>query len=311
MTFSHFDIPKECTSVNGIQSCPYVQSNTSFLAPFAYLTQLHQAMAMQAQSEHYRRYRGILTPDGKGNTMCALYWQLNDVWAAPSWASIDYNLEWKATHYFAKRFFAPIIVSLYLDGNGMLQANVVSDKTVGIGGVDLRIEMLSWSNGFNVVYKQEQQITIAPLASTPIKIDTDGFHSLSNAPEDFIIRGTIMTKNNKHLAPPAILHPDKFYNLKNFGDVSITNFRQIDSTTYELEVSASAIAPFVWIDLTPDFKKANPFVGFRFSDNAFTATYPKTTVQLLFEIPPTTVKAADIVVCQLETCFRGISGTSK
>ena len=54
----------------------------------------------------------MLTSDGRGGTMCALYWQVNDVWAAPTWASIDFNLNWKALHYYAKRFFAPVIVSL-------------------------------------------------------------------------------------------------------------------------------------------------------------------------------------------------------
>ena len=54
----------------------------------------------------------MFTPEGKGGTMCALYWQLNDVWAAPTWASIDYDLNWKVLQYFARRFFAATIVSM-------------------------------------------------------------------------------------------------------------------------------------------------------------------------------------------------------
>uniref|UniRef100_A0A914Z8X2 beta-mannosidase n=1 Tax=Panagrolaimus superbus TaxID=310955 RepID=A0A914Z8X2_9BILA len=305
MTFNHFENPKECSSQNGgnVQSCPYVQKNSSFLAPFSYLTQLHQGLSMQAQSEHYRRWRGIINDAGKGNTMCALYWQLNDVWAAPSWASIDYNLEWKAIHYFAKRFFAPIIISLYLDGNGLLQAYIVSDKTSNITSAKLKIEMFAWTNAFTPVYTQTQSVTVASLSSTFIKIDS-GFAALSTKPSDFIIRGTLTASDGTSLSPTAILHPDKFWNLSNFGKVSISNFKKIDSKTFEFNVIASSMAPFVWIDLTPTFKQKNPFVGFRFSDNAFTATSPTTTVQLSLEIPPTTVTAADLIVCQLETCFR-------
>lgn len=52
------------------------------------------------------------TRSGRGRTMCAMYWQLNDVWAAPSWSSLDVALRWKPLHYYARRFFAPVILSL-------------------------------------------------------------------------------------------------------------------------------------------------------------------------------------------------------
>lgn len=58
------------------------------------------------------RWRGRLTEDGRGNTMCALYWQLNDLWVAPTWSTIDFELSWKPAHYFARRFFAPVILSV-------------------------------------------------------------------------------------------------------------------------------------------------------------------------------------------------------
>lgn len=43
--------------------------------------------------------------------MGAIYWQLNDCWPVISWSSIDYYGRWKALHYYAKRFFAPVMVS--------------------------------------------------------------------------------------------------------------------------------------------------------------------------------------------------------
>jgi beta-mannosidase len=49
---------------------------------------------------------------GQGRTMCALYWQLNDVWAAPTWSSVDFDLRWKMAHHFVRRSFSPIIVSM-------------------------------------------------------------------------------------------------------------------------------------------------------------------------------------------------------
>jgi beta-mannosidase len=68
-----------------------------------YASQLLQAEAVKYGVEHFRRNRG--------RCMGAVYWQLNDCWPVASWASIDYYGRWKALHYFAKRFFAPLMLS--------------------------------------------------------------------------------------------------------------------------------------------------------------------------------------------------------
>ena len=70
-----------------------------------YASQLLQADAIRYGVEHLRRNRG-------GNRcMGAVYWQLNDIWPVASWASVDYFGRWKALHYSAKRFFAPVLLS--------------------------------------------------------------------------------------------------------------------------------------------------------------------------------------------------------
>ena len=38
--------------------------------------------------------------------MGSLYWQLNDCWPGASWSSLDYFGNWKALHYYAKKFFS-------------------------------------------------------------------------------------------------------------------------------------------------------------------------------------------------------------
>lgn len=55
-----------------------------------YLTQMHQAEAIKIESEHYRRLQ-YLDFDGLGHCMGSLYWQLQDIWQGPSWASIGKN----------------------------------------------------------------------------------------------------------------------------------------------------------------------------------------------------------------------------
>jgi len=72
-------------------------------ATLLYASQLLQAESIKYGVEHFRRNRG--------RCMGTLYWQLNDIWPVASWASIDYYGRFKALHYYAKRFYSPILIS--------------------------------------------------------------------------------------------------------------------------------------------------------------------------------------------------------
>lgn len=58
------------------------------LMNIVYLNQISQAVAMKIQTESYRQMKSLFNDENEGMTMGALYWQLNDVWQAPSWSSI-------------------------------------------------------------------------------------------------------------------------------------------------------------------------------------------------------------------------------
>ena len=72
-----------------------------------YTSQLVQGEGMRYAVEHLRRHRG--------RCMGSIYWQLNDCWPVASWASLDSFGRWKALHYFAKRFYLPILLSVCED----------------------------------------------------------------------------------------------------------------------------------------------------------------------------------------------------
>ena len=83
---------------------------------FIYASQLLQADAIRYGVEHFRRNRG--------RCMGAIYWQLNDCWPVVSWSSIDYEGRLKALHYYAKRFFAPLLLSCEEQGMMSAEANM-------------------------------------------------------------------------------------------------------------------------------------------------------------------------------------------
>jgi len=91
------------------------------LRSLSYVSQLMQAEAMRYGVEHWRRHRG--------RCMGALYWQLNDCWPTLSWSSIDYFGRWKALHYSARRFFAPVLLSACESGTSL--SLHVTNETLG------------------------------------------------------------------------------------------------------------------------------------------------------------------------------------
>ncbi len=68
-----------------------------------YCSQLVQAECIRSNVEHMRRARG--------RCMGSAYWQVNDSNPVISWSSIDYFGRWKALHYAARRFYAPVLLS--------------------------------------------------------------------------------------------------------------------------------------------------------------------------------------------------------
>ena len=82
------------------------------------LSQIMQAQAIKSAVESHRRNMPFC--------MGTLYWQFNDCWPAISWSSIDYEGNWKALHYLAKRFFDSTLISL-IEKDEMIDIYLVND----------------------------------------------------------------------------------------------------------------------------------------------------------------------------------------
>uniref|UniRef100_A0AAR2KN47 Beta-mannosidase n=1 Tax=Pygocentrus nattereri TaxID=42514 RepID=A0AAR2KN47_PYGNA len=106
-----------------------------------YITQVMQAQCVKTQTEFYRRSRSDIV-EGKGHTMGALYWQLNDIWQAPSWSSIEFGGKWKMLHYWAVRFFSPLI-TVGVEDNGDFLLYAVSDLNVDC---ILKVKLYRWNS---------------------------------------------------------------------------------------------------------------------------------------------------------------------
>lgn len=103
------------------------------LEDFVYLTQVNQGEALKTGIEHWRRR--------KFKTSGALIWQLNDCWPVASWSLIDYFGRLKASYYYVKRAFDPLIVSI-VRKNDKIEAWVCNDLLTKVSG---KLKLLAFS----------------------------------------------------------------------------------------------------------------------------------------------------------------------
>ena len=87
---------------------------------FVYVSQIQQGLAIKTAVEYWRSL--------KPHCMGTLYWQLNDTWPVASWSSLDHGGHWKAMHYMAKRFYAPVSVMALPGKDGGITIKAVNDR---------------------------------------------------------------------------------------------------------------------------------------------------------------------------------------
>jgi beta-mannosidase len=103
-----------------------ISENQDPIANFSawcHATQLFQADFYKSQIQFYRRGSGM--PERQ---LGSLYWQLEDIWQAPTWAGIEYDGRWKVMHYVTRDVYQPVIISPFWDyATGDLEVYITSD----------------------------------------------------------------------------------------------------------------------------------------------------------------------------------------
>jgi beta-mannosidase len=169
---------------------------------FLYASQVLQAEGIKIGAEHFRRSR----PE----TMGSIFWQLNDCWPVASWSSIDYYGRWKALQYYARRFYAPILVSPHVE-NGAVKVYIVSDKTEAKPAT-LRVRLMNFDG--KVLLDQSESVSVAPLSSKvyldwPLKKLADA--GAADTSRVFVVaelseNGAQVSRNLTYLAPVKEVH---------------------------------------------------------------------------------------------------------
>ena len=154
---------QKCKEANG-KIMMYMAQNYLYPLSFedlVYCSQLLQADAIKYGVEHFRRNRGIC--------MGSVYWQFNDCWPVASWSSIDYYGRYKALHYAAKKFYAPVAMGLFLERQGLakdrqvLTVNISNETRAVFHG---RVHIGLCRNDFSVIKEWDTDVSVDELTSS-------------------------------------------------------------------------------------------------------------------------------------------------
>lgn len=145
-----------------------VPSKDDPLANFSswiHTTQVFQADYYKSQIQFYRAGSG--RPERQ---LGSLYWQLEDIWQAPTWAGIEYDGRWKVLHYVARDIYQSVVVApVWNVSSGLLSVYVVSDLWTEVQG-SISMAWLDWAGAAAEVSGGEGSgtvdFTIGPLNST-------------------------------------------------------------------------------------------------------------------------------------------------
>ncbi|MDC6407512.1 glycoside hydrolase family 2 protein [Xylella fastidiosa subsp. multiplex] len=213
---------------------------------FIYLSQLMQAEGIAIAAQHLRAARP--------QTMGSLYWQLNDVWPGASWSSIDYAGRWKVLHYYARRFYAPLMITA-LRKDGMTAVSLVSDHTTPLH-VHWRLRVLDMDGTPH--HTDDQHTTLPPLSSLQVAHYSDA-QLLGHADPTHTVAVFELLDGNTLLSRQTLLF-DAAKHLK-LPQTHIHNAWKTDHGMSLLTLTSPTLARNVWLSFGD--------IDAQLSDNAF------------------------------------------
>ncbi len=198
-----------------------------------YLTMVLQAEGIRYGVEHWRR--------NKNRVSGTLYWQLNDCWPVASWASLDYYGRWKALHYAAKRFYAPVMLSIF-DHDQVMSVHVTSDIGETVTG-EVQWQLVTTEG--QVLQSGSTSVEVGPYLSKEITAPAFNLNEAETRRTVFVC--TLVRGGRVVDTKLALFVPNKHLELAN--PVLKVHVTATDGQLY-FDVSTRALARFVQLSLT-------------------------------------------------------------
>ncbi len=217
-----------------------------------YLSMVLQAEGIRYGVEHWRRHTRRVSG--------TLYWQLNDCWPVASWSSLDYFGRWKALHYAARRFYAPLLLSI--EDAPPCQSIFLSSDLLEEwqGSVHWALTTLDGK----MLASGEKAAHVEPLGVTAVeKLDFSGFLD-DDTRRELVFVAELWQGDRRLAGQTAVFVPTKYLSLV---DPQINADVTLKEGLLAIELSARSLARLVECSLTG--------ADVIFSDNYFDLPAPK------------------------------------
>ncbi|MBE6709032.1 MAG: glycoside hydrolase family 2 protein [Ruminococcaceae bacterium] len=211
-----------------------------------YASQLLQSDAIKYGVEYFRRNRGY--------TMGSVYWQINDCWPVASWSSVDSFGRYKALHFAARKFYAPVAMALFNE-NGGLSVNIANETMARFCG---SVRLFVSDAHFNVKREITVDVTVDALTSADVmteKLILDDPYNEFICADLYDADGNFIMRQTELLVPPKHFEWEK-------PDICVKMTDTSDGV--EVRVSSDVFAKGIYLD----FDDCDPVL----SDNFFDLT---------------------------------------
>jgi len=213
-----------------------------------WLSQILQGFGIKTGAEYWRQ----TMPKSMG----CVFWQYNDCWPGMSWSSVDYFGRWKALHYLARKFYAPLLVSgLENPKEGTIDLFVTSDRLEDQRGqvawhvTDLvGNTLLRESLDLEVPARKSQKIKTLQLQEQIQKFGANGFLTWLTLDVD----GKTVSENMVSFALPKELK---------LSDPKLTTAIKETNDGFSVTIRSEKPALWVWLGLeNADAKYSDNFI---------------------------------------------------
>jgi len=210
--------------------------------------------------------------------MGLMYWQINDIWQAPTWSTIEYGLKWKMSHYYVHHMYAPVypiaILKPYLanvtDENAQVSLYMISELSDSVRGalicsvyaLDSFTPRISYGSDVSFNSSGTQHVTDLPYSAL--------MRRAKCADSSQCLIHCSFNHNQYQIGQTLFLSRPKNYQLSN-PNLQIESIKKISPTEFNITITVERPALFVWLDVSANV------TGY-FSRNGFHIFEPTTSV---------------------------------